>query len=701
MQRVYEAIGYPRDSFDKLLVVLDGIEALFETQILFIKGKPNKEDTDIRAFLGECKWQIEARVNKESVESKVGISIESPEDTSSDLIAPIDKILMSRLLGELTKDSQRIGNIRGIKLINVKIKVLPGSDGKTAKIIYEDDCGGLSQEELSKGALLDTENRGKQKIFYIDYSTKKGGETALPGHERVSGQKGGGIGLSEAWYIIKDHGGTINVESIKDKGIRFTITLPLKYQEASAEAGAEKSMPKRDFRQEMPEEYALFDLGSSAEQISLSINSMDRFFGNIAKADMRRIVQHSREKTEIFESPIIENAKKAAEEFLKENKERLFKDSDAASLKDYEIEVYQIEPPLEKFRGVFFDKGKAVYSFSLLEDNKIKVFVNHLFADYFLKEDYMGYTRAQTEALLAAMLVCEAGRQLAGDEAEAKEFFYQFLLAGHINPLKLEMMIFDITLDYIEKILGVNLDRPQFLSGLYYILRLRNKKGSDWLNALHRMVKKVTESKNKFARELWSRIFIDKIKAVLFKNAVYKGRKGVLSEVFSYKSAKDLPEGLLSVQEEDELLGALSESEEVKLLNYIKTLEDTGSGKEVLPIRARKGQERKAEAEAAGLIAAKFRMADNEYTACLLDALKKGLTTQEHILQAIDEANLAAIDLVKDGLADEQTVKRIAYDLIKRHLIKILTPKENKLNYSDKDDAEIAWRIIEILKKRA
>ncbi|MFZ0452590.1 MAG: ATP-binding protein [Ignavibacteriaceae bacterium] len=66
--------------------------------------------------------------------------------------------------------------------------------------ISDTGCG-ITKENLSK-------------IFEPFYSTK--------------GQKGTGLGLAVIWGIIDNHNGTINVESIVNKGTTFIIRLPLK-----------------------------------------------------------------------------------------------------------------------------------------------------------------------------------------------------------------------------------------------------------------------------------------------------------------------------------------------------------------------------------------------------------------------------------------------------------------------------------------
>ncbi len=54
----------------------------------------------------------------------------------------------------------------------------------------------------------------RDKVFDPFFSTK--GPT-----------KGTGLGLSICYSIIKDHGGTIEIDSEKDKGTQFTIRIPV------------------------------------------------------------------------------------------------------------------------------------------------------------------------------------------------------------------------------------------------------------------------------------------------------------------------------------------------------------------------------------------------------------------------------------------------------------------------------------------
>ena len=80
------------------------------------------------------------------------------------------------------------------------IKVTSLLQGGKVVIIYEDNAGGMSKEVVDK-------------IFETFFTTKPAG-------------KGTGLGMAITQNIIKEHGGTIKVESESGSGTRFTITLP-------------------------------------------------------------------------------------------------------------------------------------------------------------------------------------------------------------------------------------------------------------------------------------------------------------------------------------------------------------------------------------------------------------------------------------------------------------------------------------------
>ena len=90
-----------------------------------------------------------------------------------------------------------VNNKNGKGSITIKTNI---DNGKGFKITFSDNGMGMSGEEMSK-------------IFEPFYSTKSSG-------------KGTGLGLFVSYGIIKNLGGTIEVESEKGKGSKFTVTLP-------------------------------------------------------------------------------------------------------------------------------------------------------------------------------------------------------------------------------------------------------------------------------------------------------------------------------------------------------------------------------------------------------------------------------------------------------------------------------------------
>ena len=70
-----------------------------------------------------------------------------------------------------------------------------------------DNGPGLTPDQLG-----DDQSTGRQKIFNLDNTTKVGGT---------------GLGTTEAWYAIKDMGGTIKASNRPEGGAEFTIELPI------------------------------------------------------------------------------------------------------------------------------------------------------------------------------------------------------------------------------------------------------------------------------------------------------------------------------------------------------------------------------------------------------------------------------------------------------------------------------------------
>ncbi|EKE04381.1 MAG: hypothetical protein ACD_20C00084G0001 [uncultured bacterium] len=84
-------------------------------------------------------------------------------------------------------------------------------ENNNIKVIIEDNGAGIDQESLSR-------------IFDPFFTTKPVGE-------------GTGLGLSISYRIIKTHNGTIDVESEKGKGTKFTIKIPVDWHKEADIAG--------------------------------------------------------------------------------------------------------------------------------------------------------------------------------------------------------------------------------------------------------------------------------------------------------------------------------------------------------------------------------------------------------------------------------------------------------------------------------
>jgi signal transduction histidine kinase len=109
--------------------------------------------------------------------------------------------VLDNLLGNATKYSPKGG------LIEVELRREDGADGTRAVLKVRDFGVGIPPED-------------QQHIFE-------------PGHRgrNVGDIRGTGIGLAGASQIVRQHGGSIEVQSELGKGSTFTVTLPLIHSE--------------------------------------------------------------------------------------------------------------------------------------------------------------------------------------------------------------------------------------------------------------------------------------------------------------------------------------------------------------------------------------------------------------------------------------------------------------------------------------
>ena len=84
-------------------------------------------------------------------------------------------------------------------------------DQKSIQVIFRDTGVGIPEHH-------------RQRLFEPFFTTKKNG-------------KGVGLGLSVAYGIIQEHGGTVQVRSKPGEGTEFTVELPLEHKQGSQKKG--------------------------------------------------------------------------------------------------------------------------------------------------------------------------------------------------------------------------------------------------------------------------------------------------------------------------------------------------------------------------------------------------------------------------------------------------------------------------------
>jgi two-component system, NtrC family, sensor kinase len=108
--------------------------------------------------------------------------------------------LQQVLMNLVSNAAEAMETSRGERVLNIITKPLP--EKECVSVSFTDTGVGIPQENLPK-------------LFEPFFSTKKKG-------------KGVGLGLSVAYGIIQEHGGSIQVQSKEGRGTTFTIELPLK-----------------------------------------------------------------------------------------------------------------------------------------------------------------------------------------------------------------------------------------------------------------------------------------------------------------------------------------------------------------------------------------------------------------------------------------------------------------------------------------
>src|SRR5713226_2022457 len=130
-------------------------------------------------------------------------------------------LLEGQTLAEAFGDQDRIGQVL-INLLNNAIKYSPQADRVMVRVTKDQNKALVSVQDFGIGIAKDHQ----QEIFERFYQVTDAAEKTYPGL---------GIGLYISSEIVKRHGGQMWVESEKDEGATFHVTLPL-YQEEKRQA---------------------------------------------------------------------------------------------------------------------------------------------------------------------------------------------------------------------------------------------------------------------------------------------------------------------------------------------------------------------------------------------------------------------------------------------------------------------------------
>jgi len=130
-------------------------------------------------------------------------------------------LLEGQTLAEAFGDQDRIGQVL-INLLNNAIKYSPQADRVMVRVTKDQNKALVSVQDFGIGIAKEHQHM----IFERFYQVTDAAEKTYPGL---------GIGLYISSEIVKRHGGQMWVESEKDEGATFHVTLPL-YQEEKRQA---------------------------------------------------------------------------------------------------------------------------------------------------------------------------------------------------------------------------------------------------------------------------------------------------------------------------------------------------------------------------------------------------------------------------------------------------------------------------------
>ena len=149
---------------------------------------------DVAELLRDTAERLEVLADKKSIQ----LSVRFPEKT---LIAKADPTLLSLALSNLLSNAIKYTPQGGEVVMGARPEPAPGF----CRVYVKDTGIGIPPEE-------------QDKIFGYYYRTERGKKMSA---------RGFGIGLAVTRQIIEEHGGSLKIESVPDRGSTFSFSLPL------------------------------------------------------------------------------------------------------------------------------------------------------------------------------------------------------------------------------------------------------------------------------------------------------------------------------------------------------------------------------------------------------------------------------------------------------------------------------------------
>ena len=190
-------------------------EGLMRTRMVPFSGQAARLRRIVRQTCGELGKHAELHLE--------GVDSELDRSVLERIISPIEHMLRNAVAHGIETPEQRI---KAGKAEEGNIHFSISNEGANILIRIKDDGTGINLDAIHKKAIskgLVTEDAEVNKDQLLEIMMQSGFSTA----EAVSQIAGRGVGMDVVSTEIKQLGGVFNVDTEKDKGTTFTVSLPL------------------------------------------------------------------------------------------------------------------------------------------------------------------------------------------------------------------------------------------------------------------------------------------------------------------------------------------------------------------------------------------------------------------------------------------------------------------------------------------